>query len=685
MQKLLIILTLSICSLISMGQGYNADSLLQKAENYLYDNTEEAIRLSKKVIEISKQETQLFTANYTLGECYYVLGEFETSLSFYQKSQKIAERLKDEFLLSKSFVGIGTVYDDNGETERGLELYFQALKIREKLDDKKDISSVLNNIAVVYYKQDKLSKAIEYMNKCAAIDLEQGDSTGLGYSFSNLGSFHYFNNNNDSALYCHEKALKIRTALGEQFQIASTLNNMANVYEDMEEIALSFEYYQKSVEIKRKLDNPYELAKVVSNLGIAYSNHGKPREALPLLIEARQILDELNNKSLIKDNLYALAKTYNRLNQKDSAFSVLLQTYNLSKEIFNETKSEQIEEMVAKFETEKTEKENEELKAQRAIAALENEALKAKQAEDALTMEKSKTRSYLLIGSLIIVILIAVLILFLLRTNKRTTNVLQGLNNQLEEKNADITDSIQYAKRIQQALLPNKQDLSHSFNDAFVLFMPRDIVSGDFYWIHEHGDTVHFAVADCTGHGVPGAFVSVLCNNLLGQAVSEHGLTAPGEILADVNAGITNRLRKENAKVTMMDGMDISLCSLNRTTNELKFAGAMNPVLIYSENNLTEYKGTKESIGGFDHGKDYDTISQQVKKGDMIYLFSDGYQDQFGGDKGKKFKYKNLKKNLLEISQKDLTTQHEILKKKHQEWKGDLEQLDDICVMGIRV
>jgi len=685
MQKLFVIITFFFVAVNITGQTTNADTLLHQADELLYDNTQEAINLSKQVLELTKEDKQRFEALYLLGECHYVLGDLEESLDHYHKSQKIAEKLNDEFLLSKSFLGIGTAHDDNGEPEKGLDLYFKALSIREKLGKKKDISPVLNNIAVAYYKQDKLEKAIEYMKKCVMIDKDLGDSTGLGYSYSNLGSFLYFDNQNDSAIYYHEMALKIRKSLGEKLQVSRSYNNIANAYVDMGEIDLAVDYYKQANDIKRELDNPYELANGILNLGITLSNHNKPKEALPVLLESKEILINFDNKSLLRDNLYALAKTYSLLNNMDSAYSVLMQSYDLNKEIFSETRSQQVEEMVAKYETEKTEKENEELKTQKALSALENEELKSQQAEDSLTMEKSKNKIYLLIGSLVILISIAAIILMRLRINRRTTDVLQGLYSQLEEKNSDITDSIQYAKNIQQALLPSKQDLSILFKESFVLFMPRDIVSGDFYWIHEQGDKVFFAVADCTGHGVPGAFVSVLCNNLLGHAVSERGLSVPGEILTDVNKGIIKRLRKENATVTMMDGMDVSLCMLNKKTNELEFSGAMNPVLIYSENNMIEYKGTKEAIGGFDHGREFETVTHQLKKGDMIYLFSDGYQDQFGGEKGKKFKYKNLKEQLRNLSQKELSIQHDNLEKSHKDWKGDLEQLDDICLMGIRV
>ena len=683
--RILIAIFIFCSPLLFTAQSNNIDTLLYKATDLLYDNTNKTIELSNQVLQLSEDERHQFDAYYLIGEANYVLGDFEESLKYYRKSQKIAERLKDEFLLSKSFLGIGTTHDDNGDPEKGLELYFKALEIREKLGNKEDLSSILNNIAVSYHKLDKLKKAIEYMRKCASIDRELKDSTGLGYSYSNLGAFLYFDNQNDSAIYYHTKALNIRIELGENLQTARSLNNIANVYIDKKEIDLAIDYYKQAVTIKRTLGNPYELAGGLSNLGSALTNHNRPREALSILEEAREIFKIHDNKNSLKDNLFALAKTYSILNRNDSAYSILIKAYELNKEIFNDTKSEQIEEMVAKFETEKTEKENEELKAQRAIDALENAELKSQRAQDELSMEKSKNRNYLLIGSVLILLLVAGIILTRLRANKRTTNMLQGLNNQLEEKNSDITDSIQYAKRIQQALLPNKQELSQCFNEAFVLFMPRDIVSGDFYWLHEQGNKVFFAVADCTGHGVPGAFVSVLCNNLLGHSVSEHGLTIPGEILTDVNNGITKRLRKENASHTMMDGMDISLCVLNKETNELQFSGAMNPVIIHSKNKLIEYKGTKESIGGLNHGGEFKTINHQLIKGDMIYLFSDGYQDQFGGSKGKKFKYKNLKEKIQDFSDKDLSKQHDILKKLHLEWRGELEQLDDVCVMGIRV
>ena len=254
----------------------------------------------------------------------------------------------------------------------------------------------------------------------------------------------------------------------------------------------------------------------------------------------------------------------------------------------------------------------------------------------------------------------------------------------IEEKNKDITDSIRYAKRIQKVILPATSSFRKNFNDYFILFKPRDIVSGDFYWIDEyHGRTI-FAVADCTGHGVPGAMVSVICHNSLKQSVKEYGLIDPGKILDKTKEIIVQEFEKSDGEVR--DGMDISLCVLDKENMSLEWAGANNPLWIIRNNQLIEKKPNKQPIGKHIHSEPFNTHTIKLFEGDYIYLFSDGYHDQFGGEgTGKKFKTSRLKALLLETIDNKLGQQKKILNKTFMDWKGNLEQVDDVCVIGVRV
>lgn len=264
---------------------------------------------------------------------------------------------------------------------------------------------------------------------------------------------------------------------------------------------------------------------------------------------------------------------------------------------------------------------------------------------------------------------------------KMKNKMIEEQKNQIEEAHKEITDSIAYAKRIQKAILPSNSALKKSMPEHFVLYEPKDVVAGDFYWLEEGVDTIFFAAADCTGHGVPGAMVSVVCHNALNRSVREFGLNVPGKILDKTRDIVIEEFKKSEEEVK--DGMDICLCALRGNT--LQFSGAHNPLWLVRDGQLMEYKGDKQPVGKFSHATPFSTQIIQLEKGDAFYILTDGYVDQFGGEKGKKFKASNLKELVLSIHKEPMNHQHEILLKKFGEWKGNLEQVDDVCVIGVRV
>jgi transcriptional regulator with GAF, ATPase, and Fis domain len=255
----------------------------------------------------------------------------------------------------------------------------------------------------------------------------------------------------------------------------------------------------------------------------------------------------------------------------------------------------------------------------------------------------------------------------------------------IEEKNKDITDSIFYAKKIQQAILPDEREILQEMPDSFVFYKPKDIVSGDFYWYAAMGELLVFAVADCTGHGVPGAFMSAICNDLMNQVIRDGRVTTPGMALQLLDIKLQQLLRK-SGEVGANDGMDIALCTLNTSTNVLQYAGANRPLIILRKGELQEFRATRVSIGGYNTGrKQFIDHEIDLQKDDAIYLFSDGYADQFGGPRGKKFKYKQLCDLLRTIQHETMQRQKEILDETIDKWRAELEQVDDILMIGLKV
>ena len=256
----------------------------------------------------------------------------------------------------------------------------------------------------------------------------------------------------------------------------------------------------------------------------------------------------------------------------------------------------------------------------------------------------------------------------------------------LADKNKEIMDSIHYAKRIQNAILPPPKYVNDVMPNSFILYKPKDIVSGDFYWVNKKENTLMFAAVDCTGHGVPGAFMSIVGNNQLNYTVNVKNSRTSNDILNGLNKGVTQSLRQTMGGTSVKDGMDIALCCIDTNTQKVQFSGANNPIYLIRNGELIETKGDKHPIGAF-LGEDLKAFTPHeftMEKRDTIYVFSDGYPDQFGGPKGKKFKYKQFKELLLRINDKSMKEQKEILNTEIENWRGDVEQIDDILIIGYR-
>lgn len=295
--------------------------------------------------------------------------------------------------------------------------------------------------------------------------------------------------------------------------------------------------------------------------------------------------------------------------------------------------------------------------------------------------ESQRVISYqqtIIVGGIVGAVIILGLLFFLFRMNQKRKIALQ----ESEAKTKEIISSINYAERIQRASLPSTSLLEETLRDGFIFYQPKDIVSGDFYWIEEKENVTYFAVADCTGHGVPGALLSVLCSNSLSRAINEMGLTEPSKVLDQTVILLEGFFSKSDNQVR--DGMDIALCRLDKTTNELQYAGANRPLYFFHKGKFNEIKADRQPIGSYEHRKPYTNHTLQLVSGDSVYLFSDGIVDQFGGEKSKKFTSRRLKELLHEIKDHSMEEQGERIAEKLESWRGTNESIDDVCVLGVR-
>ena len=293
------------------------------------------------------------------------------------------------------------------------------------------------------------------------------------------------------------------------------------------------------------------------------------------------------------------------------------------------------------------------------------------------------------------VLFISILAYFLIRSTRKilkneeemTKNLLLS-KNIIETKNKDITDSINYAKKIQDAILPEEEYISNALPNSFIFFKPRDVVSGDFYWFSEQHELNIIVVADCTGHGVPGALMSMIGTSLLSEIVNHRGITNPGEILDNLDTGIQKAFKKYlSDEIENKDGMDISICTIDKSNTKLLYAGAFRPLIKIKNGAMEEYRGNRFPIGGGSSYKKttFTTHEITIKKGDNFYMFSDGFPDQFGGIKEKKYMNKQFKKLLMTINPQPSSSKLKLLEKAFTDWKGEIEQLDDILVLGFEI
>jgi serine phosphatase RsbU (regulator of sigma subunit) len=273
----------------------------------------------------------------------------------------------------------------------------------------------------------------------------------------------------------------------------------------------------------------------------------------------------------------------------------------------------------------------------------------------------------------------------LLKEKEMALNYIERQKSELETRDKNMTDSLIYAQRIQEALLPSEDYLRKNFKESFIFFKPRDIVSGDFYWIGEKGDKVFIVAADCTGHGVPGALMSMIGIEILEKAINVDNIENPAEILGLMNRGLEKTFsREKNIGTIIRDGMDIGICVVNASGHKLQYAGAFFPLYLIRENSLIEIKGDKLIIGMNTTGLPYTNHEVELKTDDILYIFSDGYVDQFGGSEGKKFMYRRFRYLLTTIHHFPVEDQKSILEENIRTWMGNIDQIDDITVIGFK-
>jgi len=619
---------------------------------------------------------------------------------------------------------IGNIYLLQSNYSQALEYFLNALKIFEELKQTKGIAETLNNVGNVYQNLGKFKEARQYYNQVIKIDEKNNDQKGLASSFNNIGALYYQQNNYDFALQYYQKSLLINETTQDEQGIALGLKNIGTVEYDQSRFGAARLNFLKSLMIDQSLNNQNGMAISLSKLANTHLKLSQTDSAKYYANQALDIAFMMDFKSIILEASSTLADVYAIEGDYAKAFENQFISTQIQADIFSEANRQKITDLQTGYELEKKQIE-----------------LEKKQIE---LEESNRRRNTQLIYTLLTLgagLIVMVFAIFLYRANRQKQaanqlltqqnfamnlqnkeiikqrnaievqkNQIEKQSNEIAKKNSNIESSIQYAQRIQQAMLPTEESIDKGLPLHFILYLPRDVVSGDFYWftrveprpIYEEetskgkqnvlkgftSEKIVIAAIDCTGHGVPGAFMSMIGDSLMNQIILDKGILEPDQILANMHIGIRTALKQ--SETLNQDGMDMSLCVIDKQAKTVEFAGAKNSLLYFQDKKLGEIKASIHGLGGWRDSRDdthlYPKHTLSYAENPLtLYMYSDGYQDQFGGPRNKKFMRRRFKELLHNIYQEPMHYQKDILYQNLNEWMRDERQMDDILVIGVRL
>ncbi len=709
LKNILSITLLFYVSLIFGGQPQKIDSLkneLTQADNAkkieLYNILSKEVNGSdpklaevyaRKALDLAfarQDKKGLGDAFNSLGRASYFNGNYSLAIEHYMKSFIYRQQLNDTVGMANSLSNIGVMYRKMNDYGNALDYYMKALSLKEKLDNKNEILSVLNNIGGLYYYQRNFVKATEYYTRTLELATAIKDSGLIAATCNNLSLISDDNMNYTKALELANKSLSIREKLYDLGGVASAYNNLGRIYEHMSKTSLALRYYIRSLALFHKLGDFPGKSNTLYNIGSIYLKSKNYNTAISYFDSSLVLAKNFKLRLQIRDNFHGLAHAWHYTGNADKSFRYFLNFIDMNDSLYNEESLEKISEMEVKYQSDRKVRDIEMLKRENELKDLKRENENKRQVVI--------TRSF--IGGLLVALVFVFLLLNRNNIRKKANKKLQLFNNEIvkqkeevekqkkivDEKNKEIVDSINYAQRIQQAILPVTDEIEKFFKESFILFKPKDIVSGDFYWLAETQLYYFYATVDCTGHGVPGGFMSMLGNSLLNEVVIEKAVYEPSLILDMLREKIIRSLKQKGESGQSKDGMDMILCRISKDKKELVYAAANNPLWIVRDSKFMEYKADKQPVGiSVTNAAKFSQTGIELRKGDVVYTFTDGFADQFGGKKGKKFKYKQFSELLFAINEKPMQQQRELLDKTFDDWRGELEQVDDVLIIGIRV
>jgi tetratricopeptide (TPR) repeat protein/serine phosphatase RsbU (regulator of sigma subunit) len=664
-------------------------------------NFEGALKRFNEALEVARKTEDLNTmagVYGNIGLVYYAQGNFNEAINNYEESRKLRIEQGNRLMAARIDNRIANAYYNLAKYDLAIEHYQKALPVFEQYKENQGVAAVYNGMAVIYFVQKFYDKALENHIKKLAISREMGDQREVGNTLNNLGTVYseiatdsllniFGDGFQDSvlkeksdkyffmfaqALDYYNQALAIREQLNDRSGLAKTLNNIGTSYMRAGKLDLARDYYERSLTISEKTNDANELALSLSRLGQIYNYKGDYERAQNYLNQGLQYALEMDLKEITKDIYLNLSEVY----AKSTNFPKALEYYKLHSavkdSISNKETRDMISEMQVKYETDVLMKDNQ-------LLITQSELSQSK-------VRQQRTIIYFFIFGLFSISTLVVLLVRQNNQRKKANQELAQKNALITEQKKEITDSIQYASRIQSALLPPGDYIDQLIPERFIIYFPRDIVSGDYYWITEKNGKVICVTADCTGHGVPGAFMSMLGIAFLNEILSKQDEFHTDDILNTLRSNVIDSLHQTGKEGESQDGMDIALYILDLEQMKLEYSGANLSLYLLRNGDLMELKSDKMPIGI--HVKaniPFTRHNIDIQKNDMLYTHTDGYPDQFGGPFQKKFMVKNFKNILSEIHSWPIEEQKKKLVDVFNDWKSGFAQVDDVLVVGVRI
>lgn len=573
--------------------------------------------------------TLVYEAYRLLGGLNLTIGDHTHALEADISALNAARKLNDGVKIGAMYNNIGLVYERMGDNDAALENLEIALGYFQKENYLPYLANCYLNIGVVYQAIGTMDEALDYFRKADSLYVIQEDMGGRGTVMNDVGLVHLDMGRPDSAKHYFQMSFAMHASLGEFDGMSVAANNVGDCFLAMHQ---------------------YDSAFISFRNGYIFG-------------------DSLDAFDLQYDGLFGMSKAKAGLREYEAAYSFLQQALAFNDSMNTEESTQKYADLRAGYDRDFKEQ-------QLFIQKLETEKA-----------NKEKTLLTIILFSSGVFVIVLVLVFINRYKIKQRANVLLCLKNeQIEERNKNITDSITYARLIQEGLLPDQGEIQTQLGENFILYLPKDIVSGDFYWTASVDGYTFLAVADCTGHGVPGGFMSVLGSSLLNEIILEQKVIEPAEVLDKMRNKIIRSLKQEENIRSNKDGMDIVLVRFELASDSVCFAGAYNPLWLCRGGVIREFSTDKQPVGlHVGEHLPFASLTLTTQQGDMLYLFTDGLADQFGGPQGKKFKYKQLREVLEKNSTLLADQQKSELNKLFHEWKGELEQVDDVLVVGIRI